>query len=52
MHEPSYQNLHIMVQAKFNCLSYVIYDVHSDESKDIKIFCILPDYGMEKRPYD
>ena len=52
MHEPTYQNLHIMVQAKFICLSYVIYDVNSDESKDTKIICILSDYGMEKRQYD
>ena len=48
MHEPTYQNLYNMVQAKFICLSYVIYDVHSDESKDTKIICILSDYGMEK----
>ena len=41
-----------MVQAKFICLSYVIYDVHSDESKDTKIICILSDYSMEKRQYD
>ena len=37
-----------MIQAKFICLSYVIYDIHSDESKDTKIMCILSDYGMKK----
>ena len=52
MHEPTYKYFHIMVKAKFICLSYVIYDVQSDESKDTKIICILSDYGMEKRQYD
>ena len=41
-----------MIQANFIYLSYVIYDVHSDESKDTKIFCLLSDYGIEKRQYD
>ena len=52
MHEPTYQNVYILVQAKFICLSYVIYDVHCDNSKDTKIIYILSDYGMEKRQYD
>ena len=30
------------------CLSYVMYDVHSYESKDTKIICIVSDYVMEK----
>ena len=34
------------------CLSYVIYDVQSDESKDTKIICIRSDYSMEKGQYD
>ena len=37
-----------MLKAKFMCLSYVMYDVHSYESKDTKIICIVSDYGMEK----
>ena len=37
-----------MVKAKFMCLSYVMYDVQSYESKDTKIICILSDYSMEK----
>ena len=28
-----------------------MYDVQSYESKDIKIICMLSDYGMEKRQY-
>ena len=39
----------IMVKAKLMCLLYVMYDVHSYESKDIKIICIVYDYVMEKR---
>ena len=34
--------------AKFMCLSYVMYDVHSYESQDRKIICIVSDYMMEK----
>ena len=37
-----------MVKAKFMCLSYVMYDVQSYQSKDTKIICILSDYSMEK----
>ena len=40
-----------MVKAKFMCLSYVLYDVHSYESKDTKIICIVSDCVMEKRQY-
>ena len=31
------------------CLSYVMYDVHSYKSKDIKIICIVSDYSMGKK---
>ena len=41
-----------MVKAKFMCISYIIYNVQSDESKDTKIICILSDYCMEKRQYN
>ena len=51
MHEPSYKSFHILVKAKFMCLSYVMYAIQSYESKDTKIICILSDYGMEKRQY-
>ena len=51
MHEPTDQTLHIMIQAKFICLLHVIYDIHSDESQDTKIICILSDYHIEKRQY-
>ena len=37
-----------MVKAKFMCLSYVMYDVHSYESKDIKIICTVSDYVTAK----
>ena len=37
-----------MVKAKFMCLSYVMYDVQTDQSKDTKIICVLSDYSMEK----
>ena len=30
------------------CLSYAMYDVHSYESKDRKILCIVSDFVMEK----
>ena len=40
-----------MVKAKFMSFSYVMYDVHSYESKDTKIICIMSDYVMEKRRY-
>ena len=40
-----------MVKAKFMCLSYVMYDVQTDQSKDTKIICILSDYSIEKRQY-
>ena len=51
MHEPSYKYFHTMVKVKFMCLLYVMHDVHSYESKDTKIICILSEYGMEKRRY-
>ena len=51
MHEPSYKYFYIMVKAKFMCLSYIMYDIHSYESKDTKIICILSDYSKEKRWY-
>ena len=38
-----------MVMAKFMCLSYAMYDVHSYESKDRKIICIVSEYVMEKK---
>ena len=40
-----------MIQAKFICLLHVIYDIHSDESQDTKIICILSDYHIGKRQY-
>ena len=40
MHEPSCKYFDIMVKAKFMCLSYVMYDVHSYESKYPKIISI------------
>ena len=37
-----------MVTAKFMCLSYAMYDVHSYESKDRKIISIVSGIVMEK----
>ena len=48
MHEPTDQAVYIMIQAKFTCLLYVIYGVHSDDSKGTKIICILSDYHIKK----
>ena len=41
MHEPTYKYFHIIVKAKLMCISYIIYDVQSNESKHTKIICIL-----------
>ena len=46
--KPTDQTLHIMIQAKFICLLHVIYDIHSEESEDTKIICILSDYHIRK----
>ena len=43
-----YKYFHIMLNAKFICLSYFIYYLHSCSSKDIKIICLVSAYGMGK----
>ena len=52
MHEPTYKYFYIIVKAKLMCISYVIYDVQSNESKDTKIICILLTTVWKKRQYD
>ena len=48
MHEPTYKYFNIIVKAKLMCISYIIYDVQSNESKDTKIICILVTTVWEK----
>ena len=40
-----------MLKAKFICLGYVIYNLYSCISKDIKIICVVSDYCIGKRQY-
>ena len=40
-----------MLKAKFICLGYFIYNLYSCISKDIKVICIVSDYGIGKRQY-
>ena len=51
MNQPNEKYFHIMLKAKFICLGYIMYNVYSSISKDIKIICVVSDYCIAKRPY-
>ena len=40
-----------MLEAKFICLGYFMYNLYSCISKDIKIICVVSDNGVGKRCY-